>query len=169
MTLRIRTDAIVIHCTATLAHQPFNVAAIRAMHKARGFSDIGYNFLIGLKGETWEGRKPVAAAGAHVQNFNSTTLGFAYVGGLRVEDAKPTDTRNPAQIAAMTALCQRLIKLYPKAVILGHRDLSPDLDRDGVVEPQEYMKMCPCFDAGPWAKSLGLPGARYSNGKYVRL
>lgn len=169
MALRVRTDALVLHCTATLAHQPFNVAAIRSMHKARGFSDIGYNFLIGLNGETWEGRKPVDSAGAHVQNFNSTTLGIAYVGGLRVEDAKPMDTRNPKQIAAMVALLQKLIKRYPKAVILGHRDLSPDLDKDGVVEPHEYMKQCPCFDAGPWAKSLGLPGGKYTNGKFVRL
>lgn len=169
MTLRIRTDAIVIHCTATLAHQPFNVVAIRAMHKARGFSDIGYGFLIGLNGETWEGRKPIDAVGAHVQGFNATTLGVSYVGGLRSSDAVPIDTRTPSQIEALTALCHKLIKKYPNAVILGHRDLSPDLDHDGVVEPHEWMKQCPCFDAGPWAKSIGLPGASYSNGQYVRL
>ncbi len=69
----------------------------------------------------------------------------------------------------MTVLCRRLSKKYPNAIILGHRDLSPDLDKDGVVEPNEWMKQCPCFNAGLWAKSVGLPGGRYSRGKHVRL
>jgi N-acetylmuramoyl-L-alanine amidase len=34
-----------------------------------------------------------------------------------------------------------------KIEIVGHRDLSPDLDGDGIVEPQEWIKQCPCFDA----------------------
>jgi N-acetylmuramoyl-L-alanine amidase len=33
--------------------------------------------------------------------------------------------------------------------VVGHRDLSPDLDKDGLVEPHEWMKQCPCFDAVP--------------------
>jgi N-acetylmuramoyl-L-alanine amidase len=33
--------------------------------------------------------------------------------------------------------------------VVGHRDLSPDLDHDGVVEPHEWVKQCPCFDAIP--------------------
>ena len=165
---RTRTDAIVIHCTATLAGAPYNVASIRQMHKARGFSDIGYHYLIGLKGEIWEGRKPQDAAGAHVKGFNDTTIGISYVGGLRASDAAPTDTRTPEQKKSMETLLRKLSKTYPNAVILGHRDLSKDLDLDGVVEPQEYMKMCPCFDAGPWAKSLGLPGGKLSFGKYIK-
>ncbi|MBB4042257.1 hypothetical protein GGR06_000016 [Bacteroides reticulotermitis] len=28
----------------------------------------------------------------------------------------------------------------------GHRDLSPDLNRNGEVEPEEWIKACPCFD-----------------------
>ena len=35
---------------------------------------------------------------------------------------------------------------YPIREIVGHRDLSPDLDGDGVVEPEEWVKQCPCFD-----------------------
>jgi N-acetylmuramoyl-L-alanine amidase len=32
--------------------------------------------------------------------------------------------------------------------IVGHRDLSPDTNGNGVVELHEWVKMCPCFDAG---------------------
>lgn len=166
---RSRTDAIVIHCTATLAGAPYNVASIRQMHKARGFSDIGYHYLIGLKGETWVGRKPLDAAGAHVKGFNDTTLGVSYVGGLDATTAKPTDTRTLEQTASLTLLLKKLAKIYPNAVILGHRDLSPDLDGDGKIEPNEYLKECPCFDAGAWAKSLGLPGGKLLKNKYVKL
>ena len=167
--MRLKTDAIVIHCTATLANAPYDVSSIRQMHKARGFGDIGYHWLIGLKGEIWQGRKPEESVGAHVQQFNNTTMGIAYVGGLRISDGKPTDTRTKEQTQSLIRLLNHLVKKYPNAVILGHRDLSKDLDLDGVVEPQEYMKMCPCFDAGPWAKSIGLPGGKLSFGKYKKL
>jgi N-acetylmuramoyl-L-alanine amidase len=40
-----------------------------------------------------------------------------------------------------------LRKLYPKARISGHRDFSPDLNHNGIVEPSEWIKQCPCFDA----------------------
>lgn len=38
-------------------------------------------------------------------------------------------------------------KKYPKAVIQGHRDFSPDLNKDGKITPNEWIKLCPCFDA----------------------
>lgn len=167
--MRRSTKAIVIHCTATLAHQPFNVASIRQQHKARGFSDIGYHYLIGLKGEIWQGRKPQDSVGAHVQSFNNETIGVAYVGGLNSSDAVPTDTRTPEQKASLLKIVKKLSKDYPNAVILGHRDLSPDLNKDGVIQKNEWMKVCPCFDAGSWAKENGLPGGRYSKGKYERI
>ena len=179
---RTSTEAIVIHCTATLAHQAHTVASIRAMHMVpkskggQGFSDIGYHYLLCLDGKTYQGRKPEDSIGAHVgtqrlpgKSFNLFTLGYSYVGGLRSLDAKPTDTRNPAQMKEMEAHCRKLLATYPNAVILGHRDLSPDLDQDGIVEPPEYMKQCPCFDAGLWAKALGLPGGAYSHGKFVGI
>jgi N-acetylmuramoyl-L-alanine amidase len=166
---RKTTEAIVIHCTATLAHQDFRRAEIAAMHKKRGFRDIGYHYLITLAGKVEIGRAPDDSIGAHVENFNSRTLGVAYVGGLRSSDAKPTDTRNPAQIAAMKALLAKLSKKYPHAVILGHRDLSPDKNSDGLISQNEWMKVCPCFDAGAWAKSVGLCGGKFTRGKFAVL
>jgi N-acetylmuramoyl-L-alanine amidase len=165
---RSRTDAIVIHCTATPFKVGHNRDTIDAMHKARGFSGIGYHYLIGLDGTLYEGRD-IDDMGAHVKHFNDSTAAVAYVGGLG-PDGSPMDTRNQHQNKTLINLLQTiLLKRYPKAVITGHRDYSPDLDKDGVVEPHEYIKQCPCFDAGPWAKSVGLPGARYSYGKYVSL
>jgi N-acetylmuramoyl-L-alanine amidase len=169
MALRKRTDALVIHCTATLAHQDFRRVDIDAMHKRRGWPGIGYHYIITLGGKVEAGRKPDLSVGAHVGGFNANTLGISYVGGLRSGDAKPIDTRTPEQTTAMVGLLSKLLEKYPTAVILGHRDLSPDLDGDDEIEPHEWMKMCPCFNAGPWAKSVGLPGGKYVRGKFVRL
>lgn len=165
---RKSTDAIVIHCTATPEGKPENVASITAMHKARGFTTIGYHYLIGLNGEEWVGRAPENSVGAHVSGFNESTIGVSYVGGVTAAN-KAKDTRTEAQKKTMADLIGRLSAKYPKAVVLGHRDLSPDTDGDGVVEPQEWLKQCPCFDAGQWAKKVGLPGGRYTNGKYGKL
>ena len=165
---RTRTDAIVIHTTATPFGSEQNVASITKMHKARGFSTIGYHYLIGLRGEEWVGRSPDDCIGAHVAGFNATTMGVSYVGGLD-KAGKPADTRTPEQLSTMERLVKKLCSKYPNAVVLGHRDLSPDLDGDGVVESNEWLKMCPCFNAGPWAKSQGLPGGRLSKGKYIKL
>jgi N-acetylmuramoyl-L-alanine amidase len=34
--------------------------------------------------------------------------------------------------------------------IVGHRDLSPDLNHDGVIESREWIKQCPSFDVAAW-------------------
>ena len=43
-------------------------------------------------------------------------------------------------------LIETLKKEFPIKVIAGHRDFSPDLNGNGTVEPEEWIKECPCFD-----------------------
>ena len=158
MTIRKRTDYIVLHVTATRPLTPAGVAEVTKMHKARGFSTIGYHYIVRLNGKVEAGR-PENQIGAHVQGFNSVSIGVSLEGGLSQTTGKPADTRTPAQIEALIDLLKDLTKRYPNARICGHRDLSPDRDGDGVVEPYEYLKECPCFDAIPWAAQNGLPAA----------
>ena len=63
-----------------------------------------------------------------------------------------TDNESPrilrvAETTSTNSLLRELVIIYPDAEICGHRDLYPDKDCDGVVEPHEWIKMCPCFDA----------------------
>ena len=51
------------------------------------------------------------------------------------------------QKASLFFLLQQLREQFPDAMICGHRDFSPDLNGDGIIEPWEWMKACPCFDA----------------------
>lgn len=140
-----RIKHIVIHCTATIECKEFGVEDVRRWHKQRGFKDIGYHYLIGVNGEVWKGRED-NVIGAHVKGYNRNSIGISYVGGLD-NNLAPKDTRTPEQIKSLKRLLTNLKKQYPEAEILGHRDFSKDLNGNGVIEPFEFMKVCPCFDA----------------------
>lgn len=147
-------DRIVIHCTATRAGRPYTVADIDRDHRARGFGagasrPCGYHYVILPDGRVQPGRRE-DEVGAHAAGFNSRSIGIVYVGGLGA-DGRATDSRTPAQKAALAALVRAVAARYrvPPARITGHRDLSPDKNGNGRVEPSEWTKQCPCFDVRP--------------------
>src|SRR5690606_31617850 len=92
--------------------------------------------------------RPISKVGAHVAGHNTGSIGYSYVGGLD-RNGKPKDTRTAAQKATMRRLTQEAIAKYGVSRVLGHRDLSPDLNGNGIIEPREWTKSCPCFDAIP--------------------
>ena len=145
-------DAIVIHCTASRAGQDLRASDIDKMHKERGYAMIGYNYVIDLDGTVEKGR-PLNRDGAHCNtpglsgvSYNKHSIGIVYVGGLdRYGNA--ADTRTPAQKKAMAELVYRLLDEYPGIVeVIGHRDASRDLNGDGSITQNEWVKQCPCFD-----------------------
>jgi uncharacterized protein with LGFP repeats len=75
------------------AQVPAIIRSIYAYHvKSRGWSDIGYNFLVDRFGRIWEGRyggidKPVV--GAHTLNYNDYSFAMSAIGNF--ETAQPTD------------------------------------------------------------------------------
>lgn len=141
---RTITD-IVIHCTATRAWQDYSADDLRRMHKAQGWADIGYHYVVRLDGTIEPGRD-VDKIGAHVSGHNANSIGVVYVGGLD-NQGKAKDTRTENQKNALLNLLLDLRQLYPNARISGHRDFSPDLNGNGTIEPLEWIKECPCFDA----------------------
>jgi N-acetylmuramoyl-L-alanine amidase len=145
-----KVNLIVIHCSASRpkAAATQRASDIDAMHKARGWRRIGYHYFIRTDGTVERGRAE-ADVGAHVSGHNSNSIGVCYAGGLD-EAGSPADTRTAAQKAAMSKLVHDLTARYRGAKVLGHRDLSPDKDGDGVVEKHEWLKDCPCFDAPAW-------------------
>lgn len=140
-----RITDIVVHCTASKVSNDLTVEDIRRMHKKNGWSDIGYHYVVTLDGKVHEGRD-VDLIGAHVSGYNAHSIGVVYVGGLD-RDGDPCDTRNDLQKKALLSLLKELRKLYPDAKISGHRDFSPDLNGNGIIEPKEWIKACPCFEA----------------------
>lgn len=153
-----KIDTIILHCTATPRGRDYSVDTIRGWHKARGWNDIGYHYIIHLDGTISEGR-PVEQAGAHAKNYNANSIGIAYIGGLDESAKESVDTRTPEQDKAFKTLIAKLIEEHKDIrVLIGHRDTSPDLNGDGTVERGEWIKDCPCFEVeesyGIWFRNL---------------
>lgn len=138
-------SSIAVHCSATIEGRDHRASDLRAWHKAQGWRDIGYHFVVDLDGKIEVGR-PLASVGSHVLGHNANSIGIVYIGGLG-KDAKAKDTRTPEQKASLVELLRVLKARWPRAIVKGHRDYSPDLDGDGIIERHEWMKECPCFDA----------------------
>lgn len=144
-------DSIIIHCSATKAGVNFKAKDIDRIHRQRGFNQIGYHYVIDLDG-TVEAGRPLIKEGAHCNtkgfsglSYNKHSIGICYIGGLD-KNGKPADTRTEEQKQALHQLVAEICQKYQILEILGHRDTSPDLDGDGEVEPEEWIKHCPCFD-----------------------
>ena len=130
---------IIVHCSATPEGKNFTVQDIRAWHKARGFADIGYHYVVYRDGTVVEGRD-IDIAGAHCTGHNTYSSGVCYSGGCASDGKTPKDTRTLAQKASLINLLKDLRRLYPYAKIRGHRDFAN--------------KACPSFDATQEYKTI---------------
>lgn len=139
-----KIDLIVIHCSATREDCIFTEQALDACHRSRGFDGIGYHFYIRRNGDI-KTTRPIEKMGAHVKGWNQYSIGVCYEGGLDC-NGLPKDTRTQWQKHSLRVLIKVLQLDYPACRVCGHRDLSPDLNGDGIIEPEEWTKLCPCFE-----------------------
>lgn len=128
---------------------------------------IGYHRLILANGQAAIGRQ-LEEIGAHVAGHNASSIGVCMVGTSAFFEAQWAALRDclgalviglaerakervpdtwwpiPGPEATKSYLAERGIR------VCGHRDLSPDLDGDGLIEPHEWLKTCPGFDVAAW-------------------
>ena len=138
-------NLIVIHCSATREDKSFTEYDLDICHRRRGFNGTGYHFYIRKNGDI-KSTRPIEKVGAHCRSFNKESIGICYEGGLDSK-GQPKDTRTEWQKHSLRVLILALLKDYPNCRICGHRDLSPDLNGNGEIEPEEWIKACPCFNA----------------------
>ena len=165
---------IVIHCSATPNGKEFDATDIDAMHKERGFKrdrqavknfnsllgHIGYHFVITADGRVETGRH-LEEAGAHVKGDNSKSIGVCMIGMDKFNLAQWEALRNcitglVARISGqqITSVTHCLTTLKDMGIALsGHRDFSPDLNGDGIIQRKEWIKTCPGFSVRDWAKA----------------
>lgn len=131
---------IVIHCSAG----PDGVAKTREQlvkeHQARGFRTIGYHYIIEPSGAIIIGRGE-DEDGAHVQGYNSNSIGICMLGTLKFTQS---------QWDSLATLVKALRNKYKGASVRGHRDFSPDANKDGILQSREWIKLCPNFDVTEW-------------------
>lgn len=137
-------NRIIIHCSATRVDRDFTAKDVDTAHRMRGFSSGGYHFYIRKSGRV-EKMRPVSQVGAHARGYNAGSIGVCYEGGLDV-NGRPADTRTRGQKEALHRLVGELSREYPGAEVVGHRDLSPDKNYNGITEVWERITECPCFE-----------------------
>ena len=139
-----RINLIVIHCSATRADRHYTEAQLTADHLRRGFSEAGYHYYIRLNGDI-KSLRSIEKPGAHARGYNANSIAICYEGGLDCHGI-PKDTRTEWQRHSLRVLVRALKMDYPEVRVVGHRDLSPDVNENGEVEPMEWTKACPCFE-----------------------
>jgi len=148
---------LIVHHTATQNNDPDPAATIRSIYYyhaiTQGWGDIGYNFLIDEAGNIYEGRHTFdypsgsspteenpagyGATAAHVQGYNSGTVGIALLGTLSNQDATAAARGALERLLAWEAdhhgIDPQGASLYTNPVngtqatfpnIAGHRDLA---------------------------------------------
>jgi N-acetylmuramoyl-L-alanine amidase len=143
-------DKIIIHCSATKEGVAVSTATIRNWHiKGRGWSDIGYHYVIQLDGTIDYGR-PINRIGAHTKGENENSIGICYIGGLS-DKKRAKDTRTDAQKRALLKILKTLTHIYPNASIHSHFEFAN--------------KSCPCFNAGSEYDEMQPKGYKFEKKK----
>ena len=135
---RKQTDFIVIHCSATKPSMNIDADTIDSWHKKRGFSSIGYHFVLKRDGTREIGRH-IDEVGAHAKGFNHRSIGICLVGGVTQDDHTiPEDNFTKEQWAELNILLEELIHTFPDVKVIGHNQISH--------------KDCPSFDVQTYLK-----------------
>jgi len=118
---------IILHCSATPEGREISIETIRSWHsdpppQGRGWSDIGYHYVIHLNGMTEIGR-PVDIQGAHVLGENEDSIGVCYIVGLDTS-MNPKDTMTVQQEIAFVELVKSLRLTFGELPIHGHNEFS---------------------------------------------
>lgn len=133
-------EMIIIHCSATPSNMDIGVEEIRKWHLERGFSDIGYHYVIRRDGELEVGR-PINTPGAHCKGHNARSIGVCLVGGVDKYAGKLVASCNFTELQwnALDLLVTSLLGKYPSIQsVHGHNEFAA--------------KDCPCFDVQEWVK-----------------
>lgn len=133
---RQATNYIIVHCSDTPTSMDIGAAEIREWHiQERGWSDIGYHYVIRRNGEVEHGRDE-DVVGSHVKGFNSNSIGICMVGGRY-----GNNNFTVPQFTSLTNLVKNLVKKYHNVEVVGHRDLAVG-------------KECPSFNAIKWYQTI---------------
>ena len=117
-----RLNRIILHCTATRVGEELDVSQIDKWHRDRGFSEIGYHYVIYADGTIATGRN-IRKKGAHVKGHNHDSVGVAYVGGLD-NNLVPQDTMTMQQELAFLHLVNSLRVVFGSLSVHGHNEFS---------------------------------------------
>ena len=119
---RSETDQVVIHHTGNPTDDDLSAAEINASHKARGWSCIGYHYVVRKDGTVEQGR-PHWTVGAHAYGHNSHTIGIHVCGNFEI--GEPTSEQIESLAMLLANLCTDYGLTIDRDHVVGHRELMP--------------------------------------------
>ena len=122
---------VVIHHSAS--QRSTTAAEIREWHRAKGWLDIGYHWVVEGDGAIVRGR-PFHQVGAHAKGANSDSLGVCIVG----DNTKPEERWSKDQVLGASRLLQAI------AIVFGPLEVVPHF-LAGTTATQ-----CPGFSEAEW-------------------
>ena len=144
----MKINKTTIHITAS--NPDATIEDIRKIHKANGWSDIGYHWLVDKYGVIHKGRDE-SLTGAHVGGHNSGNIGISYIARGKDSDSNAEFGKymTPEQKQGLILITAQVCKKYGLSIedIWGHNEFK------GVY------KACPCFkvaDAAEFLESVKL-------------
>lgn len=136
-------NIIFVHCTA--GNQRQRITDLLAEFRRKGWKNPGYHYVVDADGVSHQ-LQSVEKIANGVSGYNAHSIHVAYLGGIDAK-GRPVDNRTEAQKVELRELLTAIKRQFPEAKIMGHRDISPDVNHNGKVDPNERIKECPCFDA----------------------
>ena len=136
-------NKIIVHCSATNNTKDFDAHDIDRWHLDRGWSGIGYHYVVLRDGTLQKGRW-TDAIGAHAHGHNVGTIGICYIGGLDSKGRAAMDGMTLEQHLALHKTLETLLNLYglKRSDVLGHNELP------------NVKKSCPCLSMSQIRKEL---------------
>jgi N-acetylmuramoyl-L-alanine amidase len=123
----------IIHCSATPNQRDTRIEEIKQWHLDRGWSDIGYHFVIHRDGSLHYGRH-CSIIGAHCKGFNADSIGTCLIG---------LDSFTTEQFKTLIKLDKMLKHMYNKDMTThGHNEFTD-------------LKTCPNFNVSEILNIIG--------------
>lgn len=140
---------VIAHWTASYTNQDWGSEKVHELHQQRGFSGIGYHYVIKRDGTLQRGR-PLERRGAHSKAYghNNYSIGVSMAGGYNCPSNTPSpnryisaDSLTTQSLATFEWFMRCFYDVFPGGQTYGHNDTS-DL---GKVDPgfdcQEYVRI----------------------------
>lgn len=129
-------DRVFIHCTASDHEHHDNLATLFVWHVVeRGWSDVGYHFVITKDGSINHAR-PINMRPAAQKGHNNGTIAICLTGDKKF---------SKAQFRSLRKLCRQIDDNYDDITFHGHREVSnktcPNFDYKGCLNLDETGRM----------------------------
>lgn len=133
---------VILHCAATPNFKSFDAHDIDKWHRERGWTMIGYHYVITLDGKTQRGREDYDQ-GAHTAGANRNSLGVCLIG---------TDLFTTEQVDALIRLYVKIFRQYgiEYGYWHGHYEINKDKRCPGV-DMNFVRRLFSLVDMDQWA------------------